>query len=86
MKQTQKMEAVGTLAGGIAHDFNNILSIILGNTELAMMDLPGASPAADNLEEVRRASLRARSLLHHEGRGRRDRARAGRGARHRPGP
>ena len=40
------MEAIGTLSGGIAHDFNNILGIILGNTELAMDDVPekGAIP------------------------------------------
>ena len=36
-----KMEALGVLAGGIAHDFNNILTVILGNVNLAMLDLPG---------------------------------------------
>ena len=63
LRQAHKMEAIGTLAGGIAHDFNNILSIIVGNTELAMVDLPDWSPAQDNLKEVREATLRARELV-----------------------
>ena len=63
LAQAQKMESIGTLAGGIAHDFNNILSIIVGNTELAMLDVPEWSPAQDNLKEVREATLRARELV-----------------------
>jgi signal transduction histidine kinase len=63
MAQAQKMESIGTLAGGIAHDFNNILSIIVGNTEMAMLDVPDWSPAQDNLKEVREATLRARDLV-----------------------
>ncbi len=52
------MEAIGTLAGGIAHEFNNILGIIIGNTELAISEVPQQNMAYDNLEEIRIASLR----------------------------
>lgn len=63
LRETQKMEAIGTLAGGIAHDFNNILSVILGNVEMVMHDLPEWTAAREGLQEVREASLRARDLV-----------------------
>ena len=63
LRQAQKMESIGTLVGGIAHDFNNILGIILGNTELAMDDIPEWNPARLNLKEVRTASLRAKGVV-----------------------
>lgn len=63
LRQAHKMESIGTLAGGIAHDFNNILGIILGNTELAMFDIPEWHPARLNLEEIRTASSRAKDVV-----------------------
>ena len=63
LRQAQKIESIGTLAGGIAHDFNNILGIILGNTELAIDDVPEWNPARNNLDEVRKACLRAKDVV-----------------------
>jgi len=63
LRHSQKMEAIGTLASGIAHDFNNILSIILGNSELALYGLPKSKTSYSFLEEIRIASLRAKDLV-----------------------
>jgi PAS domain S-box-containing protein len=63
LRHAHKMESIGTLAGGIAHDFNNILGIILGNTELAMDDIQDWAPSWYNLEEIKSASLRAKSVV-----------------------
>lgn len=63
MRQTQKMEALGTLASGIAMDINDILGIIVGNTELAIDDLSPTSPVQDYLDEIKTASLRARDVI-----------------------
>jgi PAS domain S-box-containing protein len=64
LQQAQKMESIGTLAGGIAHDFNNILGIIIGNTELAIDDVSEKHPARLSLDEIQKASLRARDVVH----------------------
>jgi signal transduction histidine kinase/ActR/RegA family two-component response regulator len=63
LRQSQKMQAMGTMAGGIAHDFNNILSAILGNVELAKQDLPAGSVASVSLAEIDKAGRRARDLV-----------------------
>jgi two-component system cell cycle sensor histidine kinase/response regulator CckA len=57
-----KMEALGVLAGGIAHDFNNILTVILGNINLAMLDLPRDHGARQMLTEAEKACSQAQSL------------------------
>jgi len=62
LQHAQKLEAVGRLAGGIAHDFNNQLTVILGSTELALLELPPDAPGRSRLEEVRQSTLRAAEL------------------------
>ncbi len=63
LRQSQKMEAIGTLAAGIAHDFNNLLAAISGFTELALDDVPEESEAAICLREVTGATRRATELV-----------------------
>ena len=60
--QAQKMEAVGRLAGGVAHDFNNMLSVIMGNAELAMQGLDPSQPLCGSLQEILRAAERSAGL------------------------
>ena len=63
LRESQKMEALGTLAGGIAHDFNNMLAIITGNAELVRQDVGAGHRALESLEEIGKASRRAKDLV-----------------------
>jgi PAS domain S-box-containing protein len=63
LQQSQKMEAIGTLAGGIAHDFNNILSAIMGYAELAQLKLPADDEVARDLGKIQLAGDRAKRLV-----------------------
>ena len=63
LQQSQKMEAIGTLAGGIAHDFNNILAAIMGYTELALDDIPENLSGRKHLEQVLKSGVRAKNLV-----------------------
>jgi PAS domain S-box-containing protein len=63
LRQSQKMEAMGTLAGGIAHDFNNILGAILGYGELAQQQSAPDTPLRRYLDNVMHAAERAKALV-----------------------
>jgi two-component system cell cycle sensor histidine kinase/response regulator CckA len=61
--QSQKMDAIGTLASGMAHDFNNVLCAILGYTELALLDPQIKGNTRENLDMALRSAERARDLI-----------------------
>jgi signal transduction histidine kinase/ActR/RegA family two-component response regulator len=61
LRQSQKMEALGTLAGGVAHDFNNLLVVIINHAELAALDA-GSESVRDSLAQIQTAGERAASL------------------------
>jgi signal transduction histidine kinase/ActR/RegA family two-component response regulator len=63
LRQSQKMEAIGTLAGGIAHDFNNILAGIMGFSELLKQDAAHPELVREHVTEITRAAERARELV-----------------------
>ena len=63
LRQSQKIEALGTLAGGIAHDFNNILGAILGYGEMAQEAAGPEEPLHRYLDNVMQAATRAKALV-----------------------
>ncbi len=62
LQQAQKMESVGRLAGGVAHDFNNMLSVIIGNAEMALEHDKQHPTIRQELEEIKNAALRSADL------------------------
>ncbi len=63
MRQTQKLESLGTLAGGIAHDFNNILTVIIGITDMLKLESDGKESSHKLLDRLHKAADKARVLV-----------------------
>jgi PAS domain S-box-containing protein len=74
LQETQKLESLGVLAGGIAHDFNNLLTSILGNANLARLEVAPGSPSIPYLEQIeticQRAGELCKQMLAYAGKGR----------------
>ena len=62
LNQAARLESLGVMAGGIAHDFNNLLVGVLGNAEIALLELPADSPVRERLERITLAAQRAADL------------------------
>jgi len=62
LHQAQKMESVGRLAGGVAHDFNNMLGVIMGNADMALMEMNLSDSLFHELMEIRKAAERSADL------------------------
>lgn len=60
--QAQKLESVGRLAGGVAHDYNNMLEVILGNAQLALMQIDSREDVKNYLEEITKAAKRSADI------------------------
>ncbi len=61
--RNRKAEAISTFAAGLAHDFNNILSVIIGNLDLARYELPEGHRFPDILSSIEESALAARDLV-----------------------
>lgn len=65
LERARRLESLGVMAAGVAHDFNNRLQGVISRLELAMMDLPEASPLRRNLDQALAEALRASHISHH---------------------
>ncbi len=62
IQQSQKLDSLGLLAGGIAHDFNNLLTGVLGNADLALMEMSEGAPGRERVQDIQNAAIRAAEL------------------------
>ncbi len=62
LQQSQKLEAIGRLASGVAHDFNNMLTAIIGNTDLLLIDISDKDLMLEDINEIKKAAERSSNL------------------------
>jgi PAS domain S-box-containing protein len=63
LRRSEKMEALGTLAGGVAHDLNNVLGVLVGYSELLLMEIPEGTPLRSYVSDILRSSERAAAII-----------------------
>jgi nitrogen-specific signal transduction histidine kinase/CheY-like chemotaxis protein len=63
LHRSEKMEALGTLAGGVAHDLNNVLGVIVGYSELLLMEIPEGNPWRRHISSILQSSQRAAAII-----------------------
>lgn len=61
--RAQKMEAMGTLAGGVAHDLNNVLGVVVGYSELLLMEMPEGNPLKKYITHILQSGVRATAII-----------------------